>query len=102
MALLTEAGQACRPALPRHVVSTTLHVYMTNVNVPLSTGAGRSRRAALTNTTSVNRFMVTAVLEDMRVPLAKERPAVWRKVAEAIQLTHEQRAEIVQLWRAFR
>ena len=65
-------------------------------------GVGCRRRAALTNTTSVNRFMVTAVLEDMRVPLAKEGPAMWRKVAEAIQLTREQRAKIVELWRAFR
>ena len=60
------------------------------------------RRAALTNATSVNRFVATAVLEDMRVPLGSEGPDMWRKVAEAMQLTREQRADIVQLWRAFR
>ena len=75
---------------------------MHTMPMPRLTGAGAACRAALTNTTSVNRFMATAVVEDMRVPLGREGPAMWRKVAEAIQLTREQRAEIVELWRTFR
>ena len=59
-----------------------------------------SRRAALTNTTSVNRFVASAV--DGGAQMGSEEPALWRRVAAAIQLTPPQRADIVQLWRAFR
>ena len=57
-------------------------------------------RAALTNTTSVNRFVASAV--EGGAQMGSEEPALWRRVAAAIQLTPAQRADIVQLWRAFR
>lgn len=58
------------------------------------------RRAALTNTTSVNRFVASAV--EGGAQMGSEEPALWRRVAAAIQLTPAQRADIVQLWRTFR
>lgn len=62
----------------------------------------RGRRAALTNMTSVKRFVATAVVENVRVALGSEGPAMWRGVAAALQLSDAQRADIVTLWRAFR
>ena len=57
-------------------------------------------RAALTNTTSTNRFVASAV--DGGVHASCEEPALWRRIASATQLSAEQRADIVQLWRTFR
>ena len=59
-------------------------------------------RAALTNMSSVKKFVATAVVENVRVALGSEGPAMWRGVAAALQLTEAQRADIVTLWRAFR
>jgi hypothetical protein len=65
-------------------------------------GRGRARRAALTNMASVNQLVATAVVEKVRVALGCEGPALWRRVADAMQLTHAQREDVVQLWRSFR
>ncbi len=51
---------------------------------------------------NVKRFVATAVVENVRVALGSEGPAMWRGVAAALQLTDAQRADIVTLWRAFR
>ncbi|KAK9835392.1 hypothetical protein WJX81_006933 [Elliptochloris bilobata] len=59
-------------------------------------------RAALTNMSNVMKFVAAAVVENVRVALGSEGPAMWRGVAAALQLTEAQRADIVTLWRAFR
>ncbi len=82
------------PAPPR----CALHVFATGRRTSLVV----LRRAALTNTTSANRFVATSVVERARVGLAGEGPAVWRRVAAALQLTPAQRADVDHLWRALR
>ena len=67
----------------------------------LRRGWGR-RRAALTNMASLNQLVATAVVEKVRVALGCEGPALWRRVADAMQLSHGQRADVLQLWRSFR
>ena len=52
--------------------------------------------------TSVKKFVATTVDDSVRVVLDGEGPAMWRRVAAALQLTDAQRADILWLWQAFR
>ncbi|KAK9813763.1 hypothetical protein WJX73_007981 [Symbiochloris irregularis] len=58
-------------------------------------------RVALTNMTSVKRFVATAKIEEVRVSLGTEGIGRWRDVVDAMALTHAQRKSIVALWRSF-
>ena len=59
-------------------------------------------RAALTNMSSVKRFVARAKIEAVRVALVEEGPLMWRAVATSLALTPAQRADIVALWHSFR
>jgi hypothetical protein len=64
--------------------------------------AACARRAALTNMSNVKRFIARYKIEDMRMPLNDEGVRMWRVVADALELTPNQCAATVQLWRSFR
>ncbi|EIE20548.1 hypothetical protein COCSUDRAFT_57694 [Coccomyxa subellipsoidea C-169] len=59
-------------------------------------------RAALTNMSSVKRFVANYKVEEMRMHLGDEGVGMWRTVALALQLSPEQSDSTTKLWRSFR